>query len=206
MMDRERMSFLTDLELIAKLQEGKEEAFDCLLKRYEPFVKRIAKRYFVPGFDWEDFYQVGAMAFFNAVKTYKEDKNASFYTYALSCIRNRIVSQYRKLSMKIEYVIEDERLMFVMDAREACSATSSQMLDEEKDTPLSSYKQKLKKIVDKVKLSHLEKACLEQYLSGKTYEEAAEALGISKKQMGQALFRCRKKVRECGLMDVLYDA
>jgi len=204
MTDWEQMNFLTDLELIAQLKGGNEEAFECLLKRYEPFVKRIAKRYFVPGFDWEDFYQVGAMAFFNAVTTYKADKNASFYTYALSCIRNRIVSQYRKLSMKIEYVIEDEKLMLVMDARETYSATPSHVLDEENETALFSYKQRLEKIITKVKLSQLEKNCLEQYLSGKSYEEAAEKLGISRKQVNHALFRGRKKVRESGLMELLY--
>jgi len=204
MTEYEYMEFLTDLELIERLKEGSEEAFECLLERYKPFVKRIAKRYFAPGFEWEDFYQIGAMAFFNAVMTYKEDKDVTFYTYALSCIRNRIVSQYRKLSMKSEYVMEDKRLMFVMDTRAAYSHVSSGALKEEKGAVAFSYKQRLEQIMAQVKLSKLEKACLGEYMLGKRNDVIAKELGISRKQVSEALTRSRKKIREHGLSDLLF--
>jgi len=200
------MEFLTDLELMEKLRNGDEEAFECLLKRYEPFVKRIAKRYFACGFDWEDFYQIGAMAFFNAVMTYSEDKNASFYTYALSCIRNRIVSQYRKLSMKTEYALSEEKLMFVMDARESYSVTpiptSSDTSEEEEERKVN--EKRLEKMVARAKLSRLERACLNEYLMGKSYEEIGKELELSEKQVDQALYRCRKKVKEHGVTDLWF--
>ena len=63
---------LPDSELIKRIKEGDEAAFEHLLQRYEHLVAKIAKKYYMRCYEKEDFYQIGAAAFYKAVLSYDE--------------------------------------------------------------------------------------------------------------------------------------
>jgi len=193
---------LPDLELINYFKEGNELAFDYLFRRYEPFIARIARKFYVFGFDTEDFYQVGAVAFYRAVLSFDEDSSATFYSYVLSCVRNEIVSQFRKQLLKIEYATDNEEIASTLEACEIYSVEKSDILDEENDSMLHTYRVELEKLLSEDEfLSPLERKCLQGFINGFSYLEIAEEYGFEIKKVDNALMRIRSKIKGRGLKE-----
>lgn len=192
------MMELSDSELIKLFKEGNESAFDYLFRRYEPLIAKVARKYYVRGYETEDFYQIGAVAFYKAVLSYEENGNSSFYSYVLSCVRNSIVSQFRRQLLKIEYATDFEDIEKAMEACKIYSIEKSEILDEENDILLHSYRTELARLTKSKFLSPLEKKCLVSFIDGLSYVEIAEEHGFELKKVDNALMRIRTKLRERG--------
>jgi len=191
------MRGLPDSILIKYVKEGNELAFDHLFRRYEPLIKRIAKKYYVHGFETEDFYQIGAVAFYRAILSYEENETTTFYSYVLLCVRNEIVSQFRKQLLKIEYATANEDIAIVM---ESYKIEKSEIIDEENDDVLHAYRTKLAKLLSESEfLSPLERKCLKGFIDGLSYLEIAKKHGFEIKKVDNALVRIRSKFKERGI-------
>ena len=80
---------LSDEQLVLNAQSDKT-AIGELIARYICTVEFLAKKYGAEVH--EDLVQEGLMGLLGAVRTYREDKNAKFSTYATKCIKNKIIS------------------------------------------------------------------------------------------------------------------
>ena len=193
---------LLDAELIKRFKEGDEVAFEALLQRYRPLIKKIARSYYVRGYEEEDFHQIGAMAFHKAVLNFEEKETSTFYSYVLSCIRNKIVSQCRKYIQKTEYAMDYEDIAKVMESSSMYTVEKSEVLEEEKDTMLYAYRAELSKLLSKDDFfAPLERKCLEGFIEGLSYLEIAEKHGIEIKKVDNALSRIRAKIRKHDFSD-----
>ena len=193
------MVTLTDLELIKRVKIGNEEAFEHLLERYEPLVAKIARSYYLDGYDRDDFYQIGCAAFYKAILNFTEAQKATFYAYALSCVRNEIVSQCRKHLARVEYATDHEEIAMVMEACEMYTVEKSEILDEENNSVIHGYRLELRALLSEESyLSEFEKLCLENFSNNLGYTETAEKLGVDIKQVDNAMTRIRKKLRKRG--------
>lgn len=187
---------LTDAALIEQFKNGDEAAFECLLGRYDQLIKKATRRYFGHGYEPEDFYQIGAMSFLDAVVKYEKSTEYTFYAFALSCVRNGLVSEYRKIVSEVEYTARNEILSYVAETRWNYSALNSDFSEEENGTILFTYKQLIKKLLESEHvLSGLEKRCFKGYIEGKGYGEIALELNEEIKSVDNALVRCRGKVK-----------
>jgi RNA polymerase sporulation-specific sigma factor len=188
---------LPDAVLIEQFKDGNEAAFECLLARYDLLIKKIARKYFGHSYEPEDFYQVGAMAFLDAVLKYEERKEYTFYAFALSCVRNGLISEYRKIVSQIEYTASNEILSFVKETRRNYSALNSEFAEEASGSILFTYGQLIKEVLESEHLlSRFEKRCFKRYVEGKSYGEIALELNEEIKTIDNALVRCRKKMRK----------
>lgn len=187
---------LTDAALIERFKSGNEAAFECLLARYDLLIKKATRKYFGHGYEPEDFYQIGAMAFLDAVVKYKASTEYTFYAFALSCVRNGLVSEYRKIASEVEYTARNEILSYVSETRKNYSALHSDFTEEENGTVLFTYRQLIKKVLESDHLlTRLEKRCFKGYIEGKGYGEIALELNEEIKSVDNALVRCRGKVK-----------
>jgi len=193
---------LPDLELIKQIKEGDEAAFEHLFQRYEPLIAKIARKYYVRGYETEDFYQIGALAFYKAVLSFEEKENSTFYGYVLSCVRNKIVSQCRKYLFKVEYATDYEDIVTVMESRKVYTIEKSEILEEEKNTILHAYRTELSKLLSEDNFfGSLERKCLEGFIDGLSYLEIAKKHDIDIKKVDNALMRIRAKIRKRNLAD-----
>jgi len=187
-----------DLELIKLVKEGNEAAFEHLLKRYEPLIAKIARSYYIQGYEKEDFYQIGSVAFYKAILNFNETE-ATFYAYALSCVRNEIVSQCRKQLTRVEYATDHEEIATVMESCEMYTVEKSEVLEEENNPKLHAYRTELKALLSEHSyLSAFEKQCLEGFANNLGYIEIAEKLGVDIKKVDNGLTRIRAKLRGRG--------
>ena len=75
-----------------------ENAITELINRYKPTVEAIAMKYINSPLEKDDLIQEGMIGLLAAINSYREEKGASFSTYAGHCINNSIQSALRKVS------------------------------------------------------------------------------------------------------------
>lgn len=76
-----------ELALLAK--ENNEEAKEMLVKEFEPFIRSVAKRTFIHGFDYNDIVSEGYITLFKCIKMYNPNSHR-FVGYTVSAIKNNI--------------------------------------------------------------------------------------------------------------------
>jgi len=193
---------LPDEILIKQVQKGDDKAFEHLLGRYKILIDKIIRRYYLPSYESEDFYQIASLAFHRAILTYEKQGNATFYTYALSCIRNKLVSLYRQELMKREYAVDIEEMTVIAEARENYVLEKSDVLEEEQDTLLHHYRAELDKLLGKKSFfGDIEQKCLRAVIEGFTYSEIAEKYGFDHTKISNAMTRVRAKLKKHGFAD-----
>lgn len=92
-----------DYELISMVRENDEFSYYSLFEKYKPIVKNISKefydRYSDYGYDYDDFIQEGYVGFQNALNKYDSSKGALFYTFVELCIRRRLLSFTKSITL-----------------------------------------------------------------------------------------------------------
>lgn len=190
-----------DNELIDYISENNEDAMEILFKKYEPLIKSIAikmYRYCLnTGLEVSDLVQEGLIGFNTAISTYKDNKDASFYTYAAKCVRNRMISAVvatRRLKQKflneaisIHDVDEEERLGVESTYVDERLNPETIFLDIERHNLLVSE--------IKNNLTDLEEQVFDLRVSGFDYREIATILDKTPKSIDNALQRIKQKVK-----------
>lgn len=164
-----------------------ENVTNELINRYKPIVEAIAMKYINSPLEKDDLVQEGMIGLLAAINSYREEKGASFSTYAGHCINNSIQSALKKVSrlkdipqsnivsLEENYIndvvhlsAEDEYL-----AKESVSTLSTVLYEE---------------------LSSFENEVLRLYIVGCSYSEIAEKLDKNTKAIDNAIQRVRKKL------------
>ena len=69
-----------------KRQGDNNEIMDYILEKYKPLVRKKPNALYLIGGENDDLIQEGMIGLFKAVRDYKSDKEASFYSFAQLCI------------------------------------------------------------------------------------------------------------------------
>jgi len=193
---------LTDEVLIKLTRLGDEVAFEHLLRRYRVLIERIIRNYFLPSYEPEDFYQIAAMAFHRAVLTYANQNGASFYSYALSCVRNKLVSLYRHELVKTEYVASIQEMTTVMEAQESYQVDKIKKLEADKELLLNKCRREIIRSIPKKRFSGtVEKQIVEALLDGLTCDEICDIYDFDRVKVSNAMSRLRLRLKKYGLID-----
>ena len=188
---------MTDEELSSLAQKGDENAVNELLSRYKSLINKISRSYFLVGGDIEDIIQEGMIGLYKAIMNYSGEKNASFKTFASTCIKNQIQSAIRIASSEKNKVlstalsIQDQNLDEDEEEMEIILPSSIPSPDDkilEKENVEEIFK------IIKSTLSELEQNVLMLYLKGYNYNEISSKMNISKKSIDNALSRIKNKL------------
>lgn len=91
---------INDYEQLYLISENDEEANKIMYEKYKPIIYSIAykhvKRLEKYGVDIEEIVQEGYIGLSNAIKNYKDNLGANFYTFATLCIERSIKSFCKK--------------------------------------------------------------------------------------------------------------
>lgn len=88
--------------LISRAQDGDSYAREQLIRSYTPFVMRIAsglsKRYLITGRD--DEASIALIALNEAVTNFSSERGRSFFTFAETVIRRRLIDYFRRQGVR----------------------------------------------------------------------------------------------------------
>ncbi len=190
--------YLTDEKLSSKARQGDENAVNTLLTKYKSLVNRIARSYFLTGGDIEDIIQEGMIGLYKAIMHYKDDKAASFKTFASTCIKHQIQSAVRVASSEKNRVLSSALPIIEQlnndDDEDNAEIVFPSALPSPDDTVIE--KENISEIILKIKktLSSLELKVLNLYLKGYSYDEISKIGNLSKKSIDNALTRIKNKL------------
>ncbi len=190
----------TDEELVKQIKNGNENAEAELFDRYKDLVVKIARGYFLVGGDLEDLIQEGMIGLYKAIKNFSPNKDASFKTFAVICIKHQIQNAIRlantnknkPLSTAVSFQSFDS------SAAEALDLLPVELVFDV--TPAESVIDKENfetvKALIKSSLSPQEMKVLRLYLQGFSYREISQNLSLTQKAIDNTLTRIKTKLRE----------
>ena len=182
----EKYKNVSDNELICKIRQNDQDAFETLFYRYLPLIKRIIAKNAFAGNDYDDMLQDATISFYYAVQMYDSD-SASFVTFLSLCVDRSLKSTIRKASAKKR--IPEELIVPIDDNPEdrlkTLSAEEEYFGQADYDLASDKYKSRL---------SDMEFKVLSSFLDTESYDVTAERLGISRKSVDNAMVRIRKKL------------
>ncbi len=195
-------SYLTnsDEELVALVRDGDNEALDYLMNKYKILVEKKAKSYFLIGASRDDIIQEGMIGLFKAIRDFKEEKTASFYSFADLCVTRQIISAVkastRQKHLPLNSYISLNKPSYEEENDKATliDKMPSQKIINPEDLLIGQENLSIIEHELSERLSKLEKEVLRCYIDGKSYVEIAEYLVRPVKSIDNALQRIKKKV------------
>lgn len=188
---------MTDEELVSLSRSGNEKAENELLERYKDTVMKISRGYFIIGGELEDIVQEGMIGLYKAIKNFKTDKNATFKTFAITCIKHQIQTAIKKANTKKNLPLSNSVSLqsFSENEEEEFLPVNLifQVSPDEKIIGRENYKDLIETI--KQTLSKKEFEVLKYYLHGYSYKEIAEFLGLNQKSIDNSLSRIKNKLK-----------
>ena len=189
-----------DDELVVQAQSGNDDAFTRLIEKYSPLISSIVRKYFLAGFEAEDWMQIGYVSLIKAIKGYKVDARASFSTYLYMVVSGDIKNEVTKaknnkhLALNNSYSLD---VSFDDDEEDSFSPWAYLFIDENasiEDEVIN--KQKVQILLDelKQKLDMQERKILSKYLQGYKYSEIAQKLNVSTKKVDNTITKAKKLV------------
>ena len=188
---------MNDENLAIKAQSGDEFSVNFLLKKYKSLVNKIARSYFLTDGDIEDILQEGMIGLYKAIMHFDVDKNASFKTFATTCIKHQLQSAIKVASSEKNKILssaisfndtsqDDDDNEFELLIPSSLPTPDDKILEKER---LQEIRKKIKKV-----LSNLEIKVLSLYLKGYNYNEISKISNINKKSIDNALTRIKNKL------------
>jgi RNA polymerase sporulation-specific sigma factor len=192
---------LTDVELVARFQEGCQGALQVVMTRYRRFARAKARNYFLVGADHDDVEQEALIGLYKAARDFRPEHLASFQAFAELCITRQIITaiktatrqkhqalnQYVSLSgsrpgddngeRSVEELIQVHR----HDADPADRVIAAERF--------AAMRGRMAEV-----LSSLEIDVLQLYIEGRSYQEIGEQLDRHVKSIDNALQRIKRKL------------
>jgi RNA polymerase sporulation-specific sigma factor len=180
---------LSDEQLVVQFQRGDKSAGEQILVRYKNHVLAIARRFFLSGGETDDLVQEGMLGLYSAMVNFEQDGGAGFFTYAYSCVKNRIVDAVKKADNSKSNALNDFLPIFDLKGELYSSSRNPEDMvvsDEEKSELLSELKGLLSPFEYKVIL---------MYIDGHTLAEISAVTSKSNKSIDNAITRAKRKLQ-----------
>lgn len=190
-----------DRELLDYILDGNEEALTILYEKYEPYIVSQAKKFHAhaisSGLEVSDLKQEGMIALNEAIHGYKDAKDTTFYTFAITCIKRRLISSIIA-SKRLKHKFLNESVSLDQEGIDGATMSLDNLLVNENSNPehviISAEREQnlfhnLKSI-----LTDFEYQVFELKYNNFQYREIAKLLDKEPKAVDNALQRIKIKV------------
>ena len=192
---------MTDEKLIENIKNEDQNAFNCLLERYNDLVNMKASKFFMAGAEKDDMVQEGMIGLYKAVKSYVPQKQNSFKTFANMCIERQLITAVKN-SNRQKHIPLNSSVSLNASAYDdnedvdRIDILNIKTLNDPSD--IIANQEYFKDIKEKIKenLSEFELMVLNEYEKGKSYAAIAEKLNAKTKSVDTAIQRIRKKANK----------
>jgi RNA polymerase sporulation-specific sigma factor len=191
---------LTDIELVARYQEGSQECLQVVITRYRRFARAKARNYFLVGADHDDVEQEALIGLYKAARDFRPEHLSSFRAFAELCITRQIITAIKTATrQKHQALHQYVSISGVRGGDDPGERTVEELLDDHNvadpaDHVVSGERMDAMRTAMAEMLSGLEVDVLRLYVSGKSYQEIGEELGRHVKSIDNALQRIKRKV------------
>ena len=178
-------------------------ALECLIDRYKDIVNMKANKFFMVGSEKDDMVQEGYIGLYKAIKSYNDEKQNSFKTFAGVCIERQLITAVKNSNRQKHIPLNSSISLNATVYDSECSDTTIlEILDTNKGegdpleiiTKREYYKSLEKRLYDN--LSEFETKVLNLYKNSYSYAMIAEKLDTKVKSVDTAIQRIKKKANK----------
>ena len=184
---------LSDETLCRLAAEGRREAEEILVTRYQRLVRTCARPFFLIGGDSEDLIQEGMLGLLAAIRGFQSGKETSFRTYAEICVRSRLYAAVRAAQRDKHFPL-NHSVSFETPLFDGTNAYLFSSEESPEDVIIGREELRERLAALKGQLSELEANILPLYLNGLSCGEIAKQVDRSQKSVDNAIQRIRRKM------------
>ncbi|EHQ90034.1 sigma-70 family RNA polymerase sigma factor [Desulfosporosinus youngiae] len=185
-----------ETSMLEAARSGNKDALNEIIQHYEPEVRLIASKYFLPRADYDDLIQEGRIAIYRAIRSYDDDSGIPFLHFLRMVIKRKLIDSLRRYTRQkhtnlneaysLNNVIsESEETSFLELLPNAEDPASTVIANDEINTMIQDLNKNM---------SNLERLVFEHYfIQGFKQRELSEHLGLHPKSLDNALQRIRHK-------------
>lgn len=199
-MTKEELAEINDYELIMLYHENDEEVKNLIYLKYKFIIDILINKYKPAlvslNIDYQEIYSEASVGFSDALKNYKDNKDASLPTFITLCVERRLRGIVRKYNRdKYKDIKEMYSLDFVYDSGSLIESIS----DDCKNDPLRNMSEEegYIELLDKIKqkLTKREYEVFVLMARNLNYHEIAKILNKTSKQIDNTMQRIKVKVK-----------
>ena len=192
---------MTDDDLIKLAKKEDKFALESLIERYKETVNMKVSKYYLNGAEKEDLVQEGLIGLFKAIKSYSDEKDNSFKSFANMCIERQLITAIkgsnRQKHLPLNSYVSLNNSNYENEEGEIenplIDILDLNTIEDPLDTiTKNEYIENVEKTINK-SLSSFEKQVLNKYIEGQSYVQIAESLNSPVKSIDNAIQRIRKK-------------
>lgn len=166
-------------------KQGSHKDMDMVFEAFRTNIEICARKLCTSGFDFDDAVQEGNIGLFRAILSYRDDKGASFETYAKKCILNSIITAYNSAQSQKHQLLSNAKSLESEDY--GLSVETDFLVKEQNKEFIKTAKQRLSKF---------EFLVFSLYTMQYSYKEIAKMTGKDEKSINNAVQRIHKKLRK----------
>lgn len=182
--------------MLEDARSGNEEQLNNIIQYFEPEVRMIACKYFLPKADYEDLIQEGRIAIYKAVLSYDKSLNIPFLHFLRLVVKRKLIDSLRKYNRQKHVnlneafslnnvVSESEETSFIEFLGNAEDPASMVIANDEASSMIVGLNKSL---------SNLERTVFDHYyIQGYKQREITQQLGLHPKSLDNAIQRIRRK-------------
>lgn len=185
----------TSEELIEKIKNGDEAAFEELLENHKMMIYKIIYRHNLNVgdymLDFDSLYQEGIISLYNSVFSFEKNKGMSFSSYAYMIIRSHIQTYIRDVKSDGDDLLSIdncENVDYHLSMSNFCVAESP--IDYHHKIE---FEDKLNKFISN--LSNEDRQILELRIDDLSYKDISDRLKINTKRVDNRLRTLRKRLK-----------
>ena len=170
-------------ELIMLCRNHNDDAFDQLVQRYTPMIRKVVSGFDATGYDTDELFAEGCVALHIAAQRYDlQQEEVTFGLYARICVRNRILDMLRRA--------DNEQTVSELDVE--------QMTDEDSVEDRLADREIFDRLLVSARnlLSDYEYRVLLLHIQGYKTSAIAAMLDRSAKSVDNAKFRLFRRLRD----------
>ena len=192
---------MTDDDLIKLAKKEDKFALESLIERYKETVNMKVSKYYLNGAEKEDLVQEGLIGLFKAIKSYSDEKDNSFKSFANMCIERQLITAIKGSNRQKHLPLNSYLSLNNSNYENEEGEIENPLIDildlNTIEDPLDTitkneYIENVEKTINK-SLSSFEKQVLNKYIEGQSYVQIAESLNSPVKSIDNAIQRIRKK-------------
>ena len=194
-----KYELMQDEEIINKIKAGDKSALNYLMDKYKELVNMKVSKYYIIGAEKEDIVQEGMIGLYKAIKSYSEDKNTSFKSFANMCIERQLITAIktsnRQKHMPLNSCISLNTSAYSNedDGVELLETYNNKTMEDPLETMMKNeYYKEIKQSITS-SLSKFERQVLDRLILGESYEVIAKRFDTPVKSIDNAIQRIRKK-------------
>ena len=195
-----KYELMQDEEIITQIKAGDKSALNYIMEKYKELVNMKVSKYYIIGAEKEDIIQEGMIGLYKAIKSYSDDKNASFKSFANKIVFDfhngitAIKTSNRQKHMPLNsYLSLNTSAYDEEDNTELMDVFNNNTVEDPLETiTKKEYYETVESVIDK-SLSDFEKQVLARFMKGESYIDIANKLNSPVKSIDNAIQRIRKK-------------